>query len=228
MRYAILSDVHGRLEKLEAALADAQERGAEQIVSLGDVGGDDCLALLGQAGASAVFGNYEVSGWRRLQSEHRAWVQEWRPLLARDGFLAVHAAPYWPEGLENVADFGRWLKHTGQSWRALFPYLTEDQEAMWKALAELEETGEAILFHGHTHQQSIWCWQPTGHLRQERASTLQIKDGHRYVVGVGSVGLPQDGGWAAYVLYDASARQVERVRLKGPTLGRWLDRLRSL
>lgn len=228
MRYAIISDVHGRLEKLEAVLADAQERGAEQIVCLGDVGGDDCLARLRQAEALAVLGNYEVSRWRRLQPEHRAWVQEWSPLLARDGFLAAHAAPYWPEGLENVADFGRWLEHTGRSWRALFPYLTEDQEAMWKALTELEETGEAILFHGHTHQQSVWCWEPKGHLRQEQASNFQLKAGHRYVVGVGSVGLPEDGGRAAYVLYDANARQVERIRLKGPTLGRWLDRLRSL
>ncbi len=227
MRYAILSDVHGRLHKLEAVLGDAQEREAEQIVSLGDVGDDDCLALLRQAGALTVFGNYEVSGWRRLQPEYRAWVQEWRPILARDGFLAVHAAPYWPEGLENVADFGRWLEHTGQSWRALFPYLTEDQEAMWKALAKLEETGETVLFHGHTHQQAIWCWEPTGRLKQERTSPLQLKDGHRYVVGVGSVGLPEDDGSAAYVLYDASARRVERIRLEGPTLGRWLGRVRS-
>jgi predicted phosphodiesterase len=227
MRYAILSDVHGRLEKLETVLGDARERGAEQIVSLGDVGGDDCLSLLRQAGALAVFGNYEVSGWRRLQLEHRTWVQEWSPLLARDGFLAVHAAPYWPQGLENVADFGRWLDETGKSWRALFPYLTDDQEAMWQALAELEETGESVLFHGHTHQQSIWYWEPAGHLGQERASTFQLKAGHRYIVGVGSVGLPEDGGWAAYILYDANARQVERIRLKEPILGRWLDRLRS-
>lgn len=228
MRYAILSDVHDRPEKLEVVLGDARERGAEQIVSLGDVGGDDCLSLLRHAGALAVFGNYEVSGWRRLQLRHRAWVQEWAPLLAKDGFLAVHAAPYWPKGLEDVADFGRWLEQTGKSWRALFPYLSEDQEAMWQTLAALEETGEPILFHGHTHLQSVWCWEPAGRLRQERASTFQLKAGHRYIVGVGSVGLPEDGGWAAYALYDAKTKQVERIRLKGPTLGRWLDRLRSL
>ena len=227
MRYAILSDVHGHLEELEAVLGDAWERGAEQIVSLGDVGGDDCLSLLRQAGALAVLGNYEVSGWRRLQPEHRAWVQEWTPMLAKDGFLAVHAAPCWPEGLETVADFGRWLEETGKSWRALFPYLTEDPEVLWQALAELEETGEAVLFHGHTHEQSVWCCEPTGHLRKVRAPIFQLKDGHRYVAGVGSVGLPEDGGWAAYALYDAGARQVERIRLKGPMPGRWLDRLRS-
>ena len=129
---------------------------------------------------------------------------------------------------ESSRAVGRWLEETGKSWRALFPYLSEDRDAMWQALAELKETGEAILFHGHTHQQSVWYWELAGHLRQERASTFQLKAGHRYVVGVGSVGLPEDGGWAAYVLYDANARHVERIRLKGPTLGQWLDRLRAL
>jgi len=87
MRYAILSDVHGRREKLASVLDDARSRGATQIISLGDVGWDSCLALLKRAGALAVFGNYEVSGWRRLGPEHRAWVQGWMPLLAEDGFL---------------------------------------------------------------------------------------------------------------------------------------------
>ena len=66
MRYALISDVHGRRQRLRAVLADAESRGADRIISLGDVGGDDCLADLRRAGALAVFGNYEVSGWPRL------------------------------------------------------------------------------------------------------------------------------------------------------------------
>lgn len=213
MRYAILSDVHGRHEKLKVVLSDARARGAEQIVSLGDVGSDDCLALLRQAGAMAVFGNYEVSGWRRPDPEHRAWVREWAPLLIQDDFLAVHAVPWWPEGLQTVEDFGTWLRLTGRSWRALFPYLTEEGETLWLALAELEMAGKAILFHGHTHQQAIWRWGPAGHLRQVRARIVHLEDGHRYVAGVGSVGLPEDGGWAAYAVYDADAGRIELIRL---------------
>ena len=54
MRYAILSDVHGRRHKLEAVLADARARNAEQILSLGDVGGEECLTLLREACAEVV------------------------------------------------------------------------------------------------------------------------------------------------------------------------------
>ena len=213
MRYAILSDVHNRREKLQSVLDDARSRGANQIISLGDVGGEGCLALLQEAGALAVFGNYEVSGWRRLGPEHRSWVRAWRPLLAQDGFLAVHAVPWWPEGLTTIEDFGAWIDGPDRSWLDLFPYLTDDEGYLWQALAELESAGRAILFHGHTHLQAVWQWGPTGRLRRLPGRQVQVKAGHHYVVGVGSVGIPEDGGWAAYTIYDSTAGRIELVRL---------------
>ena len=45
MRYAVLSDVHGRHEKLAGVLTDIRSRGVQWITSLGDVGGDHCLTL---------------------------------------------------------------------------------------------------------------------------------------------------------------------------------------
>ena len=213
MRYAILSDVHGRREKLASVLDDARSRGATQIISLGDVGGDSCLALLQRAGALAVFGNYEVSGWRRLRPEYRAWVQGWMPLRVEDGFLAVHAVPWWPEGLETVDDFSAWLDVTGRSWLDLFPYLTDDEDYMWQALAELEEAERTILFHGHTHQQAIWRWEPTGRLQRVETATLKLDPAQRAIVGVGSVGMPEDGGWASYCIYDTDVGRIELVQL---------------
>jgi len=102
---------------------------------------------------------------------------------------------------------------TGRSWLDLFPYLTDDEDYMWQALAELEDAERAILFHGHTHQQAVWQWGPTGRLRRLRGTTVQVKADHHYVVGVGSVGLPEDGGRAAYVIYDNTTGRIELVRL---------------
>lgn len=213
MRYAILSDVHGRRSKLRAVLADAEARGIDEIISLGDVGGDDCLADLRRGGAVGVFGNYEVSGWPRLAREHQDWVRSWPPLLARDRFIAVHAVPWWPADLQTIDDFGAWLKGSGRSWRALFPYLTEDDEHLWEAVAALESAGKAVLFHGHTHMQTVWQYAPSGRLRPLRLGAMGIADGHRYIVGVGSVGLPEDGGWAAYVVFDTDTMTIEHIRL---------------
>jgi diadenosine tetraphosphatase ApaH/serine/threonine PP2A family protein phosphatase len=213
MRYAILSDIHGRSEKLSFVLREAQARGAEQILALGDVGGDDCLSLLRQKEALVTFGNYEVSGWRRLKPEHQAWVRSWGPLVVADDFLAVHAAPWWPAGLRTVEDFGRWLRRTHQPWTALFPYLSADDDSLWQALVALERVDKAILFHGHTHRQAVWCRDPAGYLSPVRASSLTLEPGYRYVVGVGSVGMPEDGAWAAFALYETSAGQLDLIRL---------------
>jgi diadenosine tetraphosphatase ApaH/serine/threonine PP2A family protein phosphatase len=213
MRYAILSDVHGRRHKLEVVIADVAARGVDRIVSLGDVGGDECLSLLERVGALAVFGNYEVSGWKRLQPRHQAWVRSWPLLLVEDGFLAVHAAPWWPEGLRNVIEFGVQLNKPHESWRTLFPYLSQDESLIWRAMAELETTCKPLLFHGHTHRQAIWCWKPATPMQQLSVRAFHLRPDWRCVVGVGSVGLPEDGGWAAYAFYDADSGLVELVRL---------------
>jgi predicted phosphodiesterase len=216
MRVAFLSDAHGRATRLEAALSDAQRRGAGQIVSLGDVGDDACVTLLRQADALAVLGNYEVSGWKRLAEPNRSWVQSWPLLLAGETFLAVHAAPWWPEGLGPLAsidELAAWRQVSGHSWRALFPYLNEDDGYLWQALAELETAGKAGLFYGHTHRQHAWDCTPDGRLRLIRTRTFQLQPGHRYLIGVGSVGLPEDGAGTEYALYDEPGRRVELVRL---------------
>jgi len=221
VRYAFLSDVHGRVAKIQAVLADARQRDAIQIVCLGDAGGDECMTLLRQAGAVTTFGNYEVSGWPRLAAENRAWVQAWPPLLAGDTFLAVHAAPWWPDGLHTLEEFAAWRQQPGRGWRALFPYLTDDEDYLWQALAELETAGKAVLFHGHTHRQTVWRCGPAGRLQQVRTAfptyragtVVRVQPEHRYLVGVGSVGEPEDGAWSEYTLYDQDEGWVELVRL---------------
>jgi diadenosine tetraphosphatase ApaH/serine/threonine PP2A family protein phosphatase len=138
-------------------------------------------------------------------------------MLAEDGFMAVHAVPWWPGGLVTVTDFGDWLARTGKGWRALFPYLSESEEILWRALAELDMADKAILFHGHTHRQSIWRWSPQDRLRRVGATTIPVEAGSRYCVGVGSVGLPEDGAWAAYALYDTDTARLELLRLSPPS-----------
>jgi predicted phosphodiesterase len=216
MRYAVLSDIHGQLEKLQGVLADARSRGAEQILCLGDVVGDDCVTLIHQAGALAVLGNFEVSGWRQLATENREWVQSWPSLLAGATFLAAHAAPWQPEGLLTVEQLAAWLQKTGQHWRAIFPNLDEDEDYLWQALAELETAAKMVLFHGHTHVQRAWRCGPAGRLQRIGSAAINVKADHHYLVGVGSVGLPKDGAWSAYALYDEDKGRIELVRLTQP------------
>jgi predicted phosphodiesterase len=211
MRYAILSDIHGHQLALERVLADANLHAVGAVLCLGDVGSDACLDRLREAGAKMVFGNWEVSQWGHLREDNRAWVKNLPPMLAGHAFLAVHAAPWWPKGLSNVEDFMTHILRQGVGWRALFPYLDEDEEAFWRALAELEEADRRILFHGHTHVQMARRLGPINHVTALRGLTFALDRRARYVVGVGSVGRPEDGPAPKYVLYDD---ELATVRLR--------------
>ena len=65
-RVALLGGVYSNHLALEAALADARARGAEEIFCLGDLGGfgphpDRVFPLLRDAGVTSVQGNYDLS-----------------------------------------------------------------------------------------------------------------------------------------------------------------------
>ncbi len=75
MRYAIISDIHGNLEALEAVLADAGE--VSQVWSLGDVVGygpdpNECIRLLRSYEHVCVTGNHDYAAIGRLELKDHA------------------------------------------------------------------------------------------------------------------------------------------------------------
>lgn len=207
--YALLSDVHGRGDRLKRVLADAQAQGATRVLGLGDIASTYALGLLDDAGAECVFGNWEASGLRGLPPSYRSWVARWPAQTRADDFCAAHASPVWPAGL-TIAGVVNYLRERSLHWTALFPSLQHSEEARWAALAELEAADLAIFFHGHTHTQEAWRWRPD-EAPQHVAGTqtvLLIAPDERWLIGVGSVGAPHDGDGACYALYDSAARRV--------------------
>jgi hypothetical protein len=217
MRYALLSDVHGKTERLRLTLDDIRRRGAGRIISLGDVGGDAACAMLRDAGAVCVFGNWEVSGLGRLTLENQESVARWPAVWEEPAFLAAHAAPHSLAGLSGPADVARYMQTERLGWRDLFPYVTENEDALWGCFAELAGRGRRILFHGHTHVQSGWRLDGQGQLHALRGPHLLAgaccDEADLLVVGVGSVGLPDDGDGIAYTWYDSDSGALEWVRL---------------
>lgn len=86
--WAILSDIHGNLEALEAVLDDAERQGAENIAVLGDTidYGPNPIECLERAhGAAKVFlvGNHEEEAVAATEYAEPSPVLEWsQPLLA--------------------------------------------------------------------------------------------------------------------------------------------------
>ncbi|HSE92627.1 MAG TPA: metallophosphoesterase family protein [Methylomirabilota bacterium] len=237
MRYAILSDVHGNLEALQAVLADARER-ADGYLCLGDVVGygadpGPCVELVAEHCEGVVAGNHEraVTGmasldwfnpwaraaveWTRarLSPEAHAWLAA-LPLVreAADATL-VHASPVQPEEWDYLVS-------------------SEDGFAAFGAFAT------RVCFVGHSHLPRSWAQGSWGHEHDAEPGTVTLEAGCRYIVNVGSVGQPRDHDpRAAYAVWDLDARRVEirrvlydmpaaRAKILGAGLPRFLaDRL---
>jgi predicted phosphodiesterase len=86
-RWAILSDIHGNLEALEAVLSDAAAKGAEKIAVLGDVidyGPDPvkCLERVSEAAEVWLVGNHEEEAVAPSEHQEPSAILKWSlPLL---------------------------------------------------------------------------------------------------------------------------------------------------
>ena len=208
MRYAVLSDIHGNLEALEAVLADAEAR-TDVVLCLGDVVGygadpEACMELIASRAAATVAGNHEhaVAGlldldwfndsaraaaeWtrERLDEDHRSYLAA-LPLQAEVGDATlVHASPERPEEWDYLV--------SAQDGFAAFPAFTT-----------------RLCFVGHSHLPAAWSLGSSGPGFVPGAVELSLEPGRRYIVNVGSVGQPRARDpRAAYALWD-----VERGRL---------------
>lgn len=213
MKLAIVSDLHGNLEALEAVLADLKGRSYDRMLCLGDFVGygaspNECIERVRPLIAGAVVGNHdcaaigklrltyfnvdaaEAARWTdsHLTPEHRSYLLGLPYRLKENGALLVHASPTEPDGWHYVLS-------------------TAD------AAEEMKTYPESVCFIGHSHVAGTFERSDAG-LRYTRDSELRIAPDRRYLVNVGSVGQPRDGDpRAAYVLWDAGAGLLEHVRV---------------
>jgi diadenosine tetraphosphatase ApaH/serine/threonine PP2A family protein phosphatase len=208
VRYAILSDIHGNLEALDAVLADASPR-TDVVLCLGDVvgyGADPvaCLERVAERAQGVVAGNHEhgvvglldlawfntraraAAEWtrRQLDDDHRAWLAT-RPLVLEvDDATLVHASPVEPQDWD-------YLLTAEDGYEALSAFATR------------------VCFVGHSHCPGAWSIGSSGPAHEPRAVEVELERGRRYLVNVGSVGQPRDGDpRATYAVWNVNDHRV--------------------
>ncbi|MCB0056017.1 MAG: metallophosphoesterase family protein [Caldilineaceae bacterium] len=204
MLTAIFADLHDNYPALTTVLDDAAAQRADRLIFLGDAGRmPRILAALQVRKIPCVYGNWEVSGLRQLSGPLAQWVGAWPAVIRERTAVYCHATPDMPPALPTTAAAADWMK-PGMSWSALFPRLHQNEDAVWQALAWMETENAAVAFHGHTHVQMVWTWDlATNHLHSSTgASRIHLAPGTRTIIGVGSAGVPEDGPWPRYALYD--------------------------
>ena len=207
MKYAIISDLHSNLEALQAVLRDIEEQGVDKHICLGDIVGYgaepnesvdiirglNCPCVLGNHDAGAIgitdIGKFNSAAriateWTSevLTDENRAYLEGLKTVDRIETFTIVHA---------NLEDPLEWA------------YIFNSHEA--EHYFQFQK--DTVCFFGHTHIQCAFKSNTVTPF--VKASSMQIKSGHKYLVNVGSLGQPRDGDpRAAYAIYDLDENRI--------------------
>jgi diadenosine tetraphosphatase ApaH/serine/threonine PP2A family protein phosphatase len=214
MRTAILSDVHGNLEALEAVLADVAGAGVDTVISLGDLVGYGpnpaaCVEIVRARAAVSLLGNHDAAaaGLQSLEdfNEFARWAVEWSAARLDAGQIAwLGSLPY---------------THAARACR--FAHSSPVEPERWHYIhgaADLSEDfaafAEPLCFIGHSHRPGIYE-VPAGEGEAQRCgASAALRPGTRHLVNVGSVGQPRDRDpRACYAIHDDERARVELRRV---------------
>ena len=215
---AIISDIHGNLEALEAVLADIRGQGIEEIYCLGDIVGygpnpRECIdlvmscevCLLGNHDQGALFdpegfntGAERAIFWTRKMLEsgdkagnERRWefLGELPRRRREDDFLYVHGSARNPLN------------------EYVFPEDIYNQRKMERIFMLVDK----YCFQGHTHIPGIFT-EDLNFLTPEEVGHRYELGNQKVLVNVGSVGQPRDNdNRASYVVLNDGTIEYRRV-----------------
>jgi len=226
MLVAILSDIHGNMEALNAVWSELEDFSVSRIVCLGDMIGygpdpEDVLRSVREHGAVCCLGNHELG---IVSAEERSWFNS----TARKG-LGLTERLLSEDSKEYISGLPRCIDLEGARFVHGFPpdsvttYLFQVEEAR---LAEWFGAGVELTFVGHTHELMLVQWRGTEAETRELVQETVALDGP-CIINAGSVGQPRDGNNnAKYLLWDTERRSVD-VRFVPYDIGRTVARIRE-
>jgi len=203
MRCAILGDIHGNLQALEAVLADAREYGCTEFHCLGDVVGynanpSECLEIVRNLPGACVLGNHDQAAFGEYSLE---------------GFSSFASVSLeWTRGVLN-ADQKAWLgslRLQRQIRKTTLVHATLDSPESWgyvrtdfEAQLSLACQRTPLCFIGHTHVPKSFGQGVGEMLLFENVDGVELPRSPKLLINAGSVGQPRDGDWrAAYMIHD--------------------------
>lgn len=220
VKRAVLSDIHGNLEALEAVLADARAQGAEKFYCLGDIVGygpnpRECvdrllqfdLCILGNHDQGAL---YDPEGFSSGAERAIFWTREQLETVNGDPAQAARRWEFLSQ-LSRTRRDGSFMFVHGSARNPLNEYVFPEDIYNQRKLERLFSLIEHVCFQGHTHVPGVF----TEDFRFQSPTDLN----HRYalkaqkaMVNVGSVGQPRDGDpRSCYVLLSDDQLEYRRV-----------------
>ncbi len=216
---AIISDIHGNLEALEAVLADIREQGIEEIYCLGDIIGygpnpRECVDLVMQHSQVTILGNHDQAA-----------------LFDPEGFNAgAERAIFWTRHTLETGDAGgnerRWeflgelprmkrqepfLFVHGSARNPLNEYVFPEDIYNQRKMERIFGLVDRYCFQGHTHIPGIFTEDYNFFSPDELGFSVELA-ATKTLINVGSVGQPRDGdNRSCYVVLDDRKVTYRRV-----------------
>ncbi len=220
MKRAIISDIHGNLEALEAVLEDIQQQGVSTIYCLGDIVGygpnpKDCVDRARQFAVS-VLGNhdqgalFDPEGFSSGAERAIFWTRSQLEAVDGDSELARQRWDFLCELPRQVREDDLLFVH-GSARNPLNEYVFPEDVYNPRKLSRIFSLIPSSCFQGHTHVPGVFS--------EDCRFSSPTELGNRYTLGrtkvmvnVGSVGQPRDGiPDASYVILDDQQLEFRRV-----------------
>jgi predicted phosphodiesterase len=224
VRQALVSDIHGNLEALQAVLEDIATQGVDDIVCLGDIVGygpnpNECLELVLQKASRTILGNHDQAAlidpdgfnpvalraiyWTRDQLEtgakqvvNRRWdfLSELPRMYQNDKYLFVHGSPR-----DATNEY-------------VFPETIYDKSKIDSMFQRVTQ----YCFQGHTHMPGIFTTD-LEFIRPSECNYVFPLGREKLMINVGSVGQPRDeDNRACYTILDYDAKRIYYRRVAYP------------
>jgi predicted phosphodiesterase len=212
LRVAVISDVHGNLQALEAVLEQAGATGFDELWCLGDIVGygarpRECLALVRERSAICLGGNHDlvVAG-----------------VLDIDQFTAeAGVAARWSRSVLTEEELEFLASLSAQGERAgISLYHGSIRDPVWEyvltadvAIASLEAQPTDLALVGHSHVQLALALGEDGLEGGKAEPGQEVTLGGKQLLNPGSVGQPRDRDpEAAWLLLDTEAGLARFMR----------------
>jgi predicted phosphodiesterase len=214
--YGIISDVHGNLEALRAALQALEVRGVDRVLCLGDIVGynaesNQCVALFQSRGIETIAGNHDLIALGRLGVERCSdkpafTLRRTRKDLSRESRRYLGDLP-----LRRIVEKDVALIHGGVL--DVQQYITTERRVFENdGLLAQEEPHATLCFFGHTHEPKVYEID-RGTLREHAPEGTIALGGRRkrYFINPGSIDASRksEHKFAEFIVFDADTRTVE-------------------
>jgi predicted phosphodiesterase len=232
VRLGLISDVHGNLRALTAAVAAVRRSGVDAWVSAGDLIGygpypNECVDVVAGLGAMGVAGNHELIVLGRLpgaRSSDRAHASHRRTRDALRSDVATYLAAL-PTRLEigpvvvthgSLDDPEEYVRTAAQAAAQLQQLPHVSPSARWLVL-------------GNTHRQML-VGERTGAAPLRVGRTSRLPAGERHVLNPGSVGQSRQWEWpprARAAVLDLQNGDIRFERVSYDVGAGWADLRRA-